>query len=195
MTATYTWSVPGRADRTVTVVRAVDGSWRVDVPGSALGGTADIAIVRSGGGLHQCALTSAQRPQPATCVRLGGPDDRLPGQLDPRVQHVFTDWLTVLTDRRAPLSVSVDRPLPGARGTCFSVESTSASLDAPLDVGIYCFDTDGTPTAVRAAFGSLLLAGTPTAAPATAPLAGPVVTGEPLGPDAPVEPPAPTATP
>lgn len=179
-TAIYTLSVAGQTDRTVTVTRAPDRTWRVDVPAAALGGTTDISLARTANGIFQCGLPSAQRPEPASCVRVTEPNGTLPRRIDPRVQHPFTTWLNVFTDQKAPLAVSVSRPLAGARGTCFSVESTSASLSAPLDVGIYCFDTDGTPTAMRAAFGSLLLAGQPGPPPASVQLAGPVVTGEPL---------------
>ena len=48
-------------------------------------------------------------------------------------------------------------------------------------MGIYCYQPDGTPTFVRAALGTLTLAGPPGPAPDTVPLAGPVVAGEPLG--------------
>lgn len=185
LTATYRFSVPDRTDRTVAVTSATDGTWRIDVPQSALGGAADISLTRTADGIFQCALPSTQLSEPPGCVRVAGPDGDLPSRIDPKVHHPFTDWLDVLTDRQAPLSVSVSRPLPGVRGTCFSVESTSASLNAPLDVGIYCFDADGTLTGVRATFGSLELAGPPAAAPPTAPLPGPVVAREPLGLSAP----------
>ncbi|PWU48252.1 hypothetical protein DLJ47_28700 [Micromonospora sp. S4605] len=173
---------------------ANDGSWRVDVPGGALGGTADVSIAATADGLFQCALPSAGRPEPPSCVRLGDPDDGLPRRLDPRVQHPFTDWLAVLTDRRAPLAVSPAAPPPGATGACYAVESTSASINPPLDVGIYCYDQDGTPTAVRTESGTLVLAGAPAPAPATVQLAGPVVDGEPLGTASP-PPPEPSGSP
>ncbi|MEU5946489.1 hypothetical protein ABZ793_13125 [Micromonospora sp. NPDC047465] len=185
LVAGYTLRSPDAPDRTIMVTSANDGTWRVDVPGGALGGTADISLAATADGLFQCALPSAARPEPASCVRLGDPDDAVPRRLDPRVQHPFTDWLDVLTDRRAPLAVSPAQPLPGASGTCYSVETTSASINAPLDVGIYCYGPDGTPTAVRTAFGTLTLAGPPGPAPATVQLAGPVVEGEPLGTAAP----------
>ncbi|MEU6074879.1 hypothetical protein [Micromonospora sp. NPDC047074] len=181
LVASYTLRVPETPDRTILVTSANDGTWRVDVPGGALGGTADVSFAATADGLFQCAMPSAARPEPASCVRLGDPDDAVPRRLDPRVQHAFTDWLDVLTDRRAPLAVSPAQPLPGASGACYSVETTSASINAPLDVGIYCFGPDGTPTAVRAAFGTLVLAGPPAPAPSTVQLAGPVVDGEPLG--------------
>ncbi|RKN42836.1 hypothetical protein D7223_22440 [Micromonospora endolithica] len=181
LVAAYTLRVPDAADRTVVVTSATDGSWRVDVPGGALGGTADVSFAATADGLFQCSLPSASRPEPSTCLRLGDPDDAVPRRLDPRVQHPFTDWLGVLTDRRSPLAVSPAQPPPGATGTCYSVETTSASITAPLDPGIYCYDPEGTPTAVRTAFGTLLLTGTPAPPPATVQLAGPVVEGEPLG--------------
>ncbi|WP_341718003.1 hypothetical protein QQG74_30110 [Micromonospora sp. FIMYZ51] len=185
LVARYTWQVDQATARLITVTSANDDSWRVDIPGGALGGTADISLAATADGLFQCALPSVDRPQPASCVRLGDRDDTLPRRLDPRVQHPFTDWLDVLTDRRAPLSVSPAMAPPGATGSCYSVETTAASINPPLDVGIYCFDADGTPTAVRAAFGTLTLAAPPEAAPATVQLAGPVTDGEPLGMTAP----------
>nr|WP_230414921.1 hypothetical protein [Micromonospora tarapacensis] len=191
--ARYTLRVDGTADRSIAFTSANDGSWRVDVPGGALGGAADISLAATPDGLFQCALPSATRPEPASCVRVGERDDTLPRRLDPRVQHPFTDWLEVLTDRRAPLSVSPAMAPTGATGSCYSVETTAASINPPLDVGIYCFDTDGTPTAARAAFGTLTLAAPPEPAPATVQLAGPVVEGEPLGMTAPPVDPSGTA--
>jgi hypothetical protein len=198
LAALYTLSSRGEPNRTVALTNATDGTWRVDIPGGALGGTADVAIAQTRDGVFQCPLPSARRPDPPTCVRVAAPDGALAASIDPRVQHLFTDWREVLTDRQAPLSVSTTRPLPNARGACFSVESTAASLIAPLDVGIYCFDTDGTLTAARVAFGTLILTGTPTAAPPTITLPGPVVANPPLRTAAPPTPSheqSPTVTP
>ncbi|MFI6759328.1 hypothetical protein ACIBF5_09320 [Micromonospora sp. NPDC050417] len=186
--AFYTLSRSGQPDRTVTLTSAPDGTWRVDVPGGALGGTADVAIASTRDGVFQCALPSSTRPDPTTCVRVAAPDKPLPASVDPRVQHVFTDWREVFTDRQASLAVSTTRALPHSRGTCFSVDSTAASLSAPLDIGIYCFDTDGTLTAARVAFGTLLLNGQPTDAPRTVTLPGPVVAGAALRTAAPPTP-------
>ncbi|MFY1634721.1 hypothetical protein ACN27F_15825 [Solwaraspora sp. WMMB335] len=176
-TTLYTLSTTDRVDRTVTVVTATDGSWRVDIPGGALAGAVDIAMAGNADGLFQCRLASAQQPAAPSCVRLGDPDVDVDPAVDPRLQHLFTDWLSVLTDRRAPLAVSVADPLAGADGTCFSVESTTASLQPPLDVGIYCYRADGTLTAARLAVGGLVLAGTPGAAPQSITLPGPVTAG------------------
>ncbi|MCW3843467.1 hypothetical protein ONA70_25510 [Micromonospora yasonensis] len=185
LTAAYTFATADGPDRTITVTSANDGTWRVDVPGWGQGGTVDVSLAATADGLFQCALPSAGHSAPPSCVRLGDQDDSVPRRLDPRVQHPFTDWLEVLTDRRAPLAVSPATPPAGATGQCYSVESTSASLNAPLDVGIYCYRPDGTPTAVRAAFGTLKLAGEPGPAPATVQLAGPVTDGDPVGREAP----------
>lgn len=185
LVASYTLSAAGRADRTVQVTSARDGTWRVDIPGGALGGTADVSMAQTAEGIFQCALPSAQRIEPAGCVRVGKPGGSVPSAADPRVQHPFTDWRQVLTDRRAPLSVSASKPLPGAGGSCFAVDSTSASLSPPLDVGIYCYQADGTLTGARLAYGTLVLAGSPATGPATIQLPGPVVPGKPLGMKAP----------
>lgn len=188
LVASYTLTVDDRPNRTVVVTHAGDRTWRVDIPGGALSGTADISIIQTASGVFQCALQSPLRPEPTTCVRVASPNGRIASGIDPRVQHLFTDWRGVLIDRQAPLAVSTSRPLPGTRGTCFSVDSTSASLAAPLDVGIYCYDQDGTLTGARVAFGTLVLAGTPSPAPPTVTLPGPAVDGEPLGITAPPTP-------
>ncbi|MFC8301741.1 hypothetical protein [Micromonospora orduensis] len=192
LVAQYVHSRAGQPDRTVVFTSANDGSWRVDVPGGALGGTVDVSLAATADGLFQCALPSPGRPEAASCVRVGDRDEPLPRRLDPRIQHPLTDWLDVLTDRRAPLAVAPAVAPKGLTGTCYSVDSTTASLNAPLDVGIYCYDRDGTPTGVRTDSGTLRLAAPPGPPPATVQLAGPVTDGEPLGTEAP---PTPTADP
>lgn len=179
LAATYRLLSGDRSARTVSVVLATDGTWRVDVARGALGGTADISVTRTGDGLYQCALPSAGQPA-AGCVRVAGPNGRLTARHDPRVQHVFTDWLAVLTDKKAPLAVSPALAPDGVRGACYSVESSSVSLPAPLDLGVYCFDQDGTVTGAVLAFGTLVLDGTPGPAPSSVSLPGPVVDGNPL---------------
>ncbi len=193
-TALYTLDTRGREQRSVVVTTAADGSWRVDVPGAALGGTADVAIVQIEAGIFQCNLPSQTRPVESTCVKLADQDKKVPGRYDPVVQHLFSDWPEELTDRQAPLAVSVARPLDGVRGTCYAVESISASLDAPLDAGIYCYAEDGLLTGARITSGTLTLAGEPAAPPPSVDLPGPVVAGEPLGKNAPPPPPT-TAAP
>ncbi|MER7460291.1 hypothetical protein [Micromonospora sp. NPDC126480] len=185
LVASYVLRAGDGPDRAVLVTTAGDGSWRVDVPGGALGGSVDVSLAATADGLFQCALPSAGHPAPPGCIRVGDADDVLPRRADPRVQHPFTDWLDVLTDRRSPLSVSPAQPPTGATGSCYSVETTSASINAPLDAGIYCFDADGTLTAVRTEDGTLTLAAPPAPGPASVQLAGPVVDGELLGTAAP----------
>jgi hypothetical protein len=180
MVATYRLSRRGEPDRTVRVTLATDRTWRVDVEGGALGGTADVSVTRTGDGLYQCGLGDR-----TGCVRVGDRDARLDPAHDPRVEHVFADWLSALTDQRAALAVSPARPAKGVRGSCYAVESSSASLAAPLDLGVYCFDETGTLTGATLGLGTLALDGQPGPAPATVSLPGPVVGGDPL----------PTATP
>ncbi|HEY8451804.1 MAG TPA: hypothetical protein VIL54_06240 [Natronosporangium sp.] len=170
--------------RPVLVVRAADGGWRVDISGGALGGTADLSIVRTEQGLFQCG--------PPGCVRV----DELPPAADPRVQHVFTDWLDVLRDRSAPLSVSAAEPLPGADpGDCFAVQPSAASLLAPVDAGVYCYRVDGTLTAAQLGLGNLTLTSAGQAAPGSVELPGPVITGEPIPTASPTPSPTPSEAP
>ena len=79
----------------------------------------------------------AARPGPGHGrLRQGG---RARADHRPRVEHLFTDWIDALVDRATALSVAVAPLLPGASGTCYSVESTSAALAPPVDPGIYCY--------------------------------------------------------
>jgi hypothetical protein len=120
---------------------------------------------------------------------------RLTAATDPRVQHVFTDWIGALVDRDTALSVAAAPLLPGATGECFSVESTSAALAPPVDPGIYCYGSDGTLTAARSGFGTLTLAGPVGAAPPSVAQPAPTVARGALPMAAPPPPPSPTATP
>lgn len=191
-TALYTLDSGDEAPRSVVATRASDGSWRVDIPGGALGGTADVSIVRIEAGIFQCSLPSATRAVASTCVKVADTDGRIPGRYDPKVQRIFHDWLSVFTDRRAALSVSTAQPLAGSQGTCFAVDSISASLKAPVDVGIYCYAEDGLLTAARVAYGELRLAAAPAEPPPSVDLPGPVVAGDPMGLEAPPPPPPPS---
>lgn len=184
--ASYQVKSPDRPDRTVTITSAKDGSWRLDVPGQALGGTVDIALVSTKAGLYQCALPAAG------CVRIS----RVTSSFDPKLQHVFTDWLAVFMDRDAALAVSVAAALPGVQGSCFAVDSSAVSVKAPLDAGIFCYAENGTLTGARTSAGTLSLLGTPSAGPDSVTLPGAIKDGQPLTNAAPPSPsPSVTVTP
>jgi hypothetical protein len=187
--AVYTLSTQGRDDRSVLVTTAADGTWRVDVPGAALGGTADVVIAQIAGGIFQCNLRTEARPVDSACVKVADKGKKVPNRYDPEVQHVFTDWLKAFTDRQAPFAVSPARLLDGVTGTCYAIESISASLEMPVDAGIYCYSDSGQLTGARAGFGTLRIAAEPVPAPPSIELPGPVVNGEPMGKAAPPPPP------
>ena len=191
--ATYTLSAAKRSDRTVTAAFGADGTWLVAVPAGALGGLADVAVYASAAGLFQCALgpaagTAGSRPDlpPASagCVKVAA----LSATTDPRVEHIFTDWIDALTNRATALSVAAAPLLNGANGACYSVESNSAALAPPVDPGIYCYRSDGILTAARVGFGTLTLAGRVGAAPPSVTMPGPVVDRAPLPLTAPAAP-------
>jgi hypothetical protein len=188
--AMYTLETRGFAPRSVLATVATDGSWRVDIPAGALGGTADVSIAQVQAGLFQCAIPSAVNPISPSCVRVAEPGKRVPRAYDPKIQRVFRQWLPVFTDRQSALSVTAAQPLKGSSGRCFSIDTISASLSAPVDVGIYCYADNGLLTAARVGFGTLTIAGAPAPAPASIDLPGPVTGGEPMGMQAPPPPPA-----
>ncbi|MET8153580.1 hypothetical protein ACIBSW_06295 [Actinoplanes sp. NPDC049668] len=187
--ALYTLEVQGQAPRTVLATVAVDGSWRVDIPSGALGGTADVSIVQTAAGVFQCALASAANPIAPSCVRVADKGKRVPKKYDPKIERVFRQWLPVFTDRQSALSVTAAAPLKGSSGSCYSVDTISTSLSAPVDVGIYCYAADGLLTAARVNFGRLTISSPAAAPPPTIDLPGPVTAGEPMGMTAPPPPP------
>lgn len=187
----YTFAPPERPERTIMVVRADDGSWRVDIPGGALGGTADVSIARTGGQLYHCAVAAPPAPTgPAGCV----PVDELSEEVDPRVQHPFSSWLEVLTDRSAAIAVARAGAPDGVGGDCYAVQSSAASLVAPLDPGTYCYERDGTLTGAQLELGTLTLVKTEPAAPPSVQLTGPIVARDPLPLDSPPASPSPATT-
>ncbi|GAA1597609.1 hypothetical protein [Actinoplanes couchii] len=182
----------GGASREVVASVAADGTWRVDIPDGALGGTAGVTIIRVAAGLYQCTLSTPALPVSPTCVRVAEKGDKVPRKYDPRVQRLFRQWLSVLTDPKQPLAVSAIQPLEGAEGACYSVDSVTASSDAPIDVGVYCYSTDGLLTAARVGFGTLQLV-RQVDGPPTLQLPGPEVAGQPMGMAAQAAVPAPSA--
>ncbi len=101
----------------------------------------------------------------------------VPKRYDPVFEHIFTDWLGVMLDRDAPISVFAAAPLPKSTGACYSVESNSASLAPVMGPGIFCFTPDGTLTAAKINAGTLTLAGPTLAAPSTTTLPAPITAG------------------
>ncbi|GIG63953.1 hypothetical protein Pen01_02480 [Phytomonospora endophytica] len=185
-TASYLWA-DDSGERTVTVLMAEDGTWRVDVPGGALGGGADVSILWTAQGFFQCVLAGG----PQQCVRVAAATGSVPSGSDPQVQHLFTDWLDVLLDRNAPLSIAEGKRPKGASGDCYSVESNSVVLSPPIATGTYCFAPDGVPTAVKVWFGTVTLVGEALPAAPTATLPADVSEGAPLGTKKPPPPPKP----
>ena len=182
--ALYTLDSGNGVTHNVVATVGADGTWRVDVAGGALGGTADVSVVSTRAGVYQCTLSTPERPVTPTCIRVANAGKQVPAAADPPVERLFRRWLSVFTDRQAALSVAEVQPLTGAQGTCFSIDSISASLDAPVDIGIYCYADDGLLTAARVDFGVLKLVNQ-VAGPATVPLPGPEVAGTPMGLDQP----------
>ncbi|WP_309238198.1 hypothetical protein [Actinoplanes aureus] len=182
--ALYTLDVGDGAPRNVIATVAKDGSWRVDIPNGALGGTTGVSVVRNANGVYQCTLSTPTNPVASVCVRVADKGERVPRKYDPKVQRLFRQWLSVFTDRQAALAVSAVQPLPGAQGSCYAVDSVSASLDAPVDVGIYCYSPEGLLTAARVEFGVLKLVNQ-VDGPDTVPLPGPEVAGQPMGMNSP----------
>jgi hypothetical protein len=182
----YTYSQPNQPLRSVLVTIATDDTWRVDIQGGALGGTVDVSIASRPEGLYQCTLNAD-----AICVRVASAGRKLPPAIDPKAQYPFTSWLDVFVDRQVPLSVLPAAPQAGETGSCFSVDPAVTAIAPPIDAGVFCFATDGTPTVARLPWGTLVMAGQPSPPPPTVSLPGPVSEAVPL-PTSPPPPPSPT---
>jgi hypothetical protein len=188
--AAYTLIVQGKAPRSVLVTIATDRTWRIDVQGGALGGTADVAIANRPEGVYQCPINPA-----SGCVRVAATNKKLPVSIDPRLQYVFVAWLDVLLDRQVPLAVAPAEPLAGTSAPCFAVEPGVTAVQPPIDAGVFCYNDRGILAAARIPLGQLTLTGEPAPAPETISLPGPVVAGAPLATASPPPPkPSPSAS-
>ena len=179
--------------RDVVATIGADGTWRVDVAKGAFGGTTDESIVSTPAGVYQCTVMTAANPITPACVKVANPGKPVPKKYDPRVERLFRPALAVFTDRQAAISVTEVEPLAGAKGDCYSIDSISAALDAPVDVGIYCYSTDGVLTAVRVGFGILKLV-SQVPGPKTVALPGSVVDAAPMETASPTPPPVPSSS-
>jgi hypothetical protein len=187
----YKLSAPNQADRSVLVTVATDGSWRVDIQGGALSGTANVAIASRPEGQYQCTLDAT-----AVCVKVAEAGKKLPVAVDPHTQYPFTTWLNVLTDRDVAITVTAAGALPGSAGTCYSVNPAVTAVQPPIDAGVFCYTDDGTLTAAKLPWGTFTMVGQPSPPPPTVVLPGPVTPGQPLPTSAPPAPPAaPTGSP
>jgi hypothetical protein len=162
-TAGYTLTRPGRRGQAVLTTLAGDGTWRVDVQAGAVGGSVDVSVVGRPDGQYQCGLSGSS----TGCVRVAALGRRLPSGIDPLVQVAFTTWTEVLTDPTVAITVVVSDRVTGAAGTCFGIEPTTVTLTPPIESSIACYGDDGTLTAARSGFGTLIMSGTPVPAPAT----------------------------
>nr|WP_296074556.1 hypothetical protein [uncultured Actinoplanes sp.] len=178
--ALYSLDDGNGAPRDVVATIGADGTWRVDVGKGMEGGTADVSIVSTPAGVYQCTVATAANPITPACVKVANAGKLVPRKYDPRVERLFRPALSVFTDRQAAISVTEVEPLTGAKGDCYSVDGISASLDAPVDIGIYCYDADGVLTAARVGFGVLKLV-SQVPGPKTVALPGPEVQAQPMG--------------
>jgi hypothetical protein len=169
----------------VTVAVAADGAWQVEVPGGARGGKVDVTIAHDRNGYFQCATVKRR-----TCVAVTGSAGKLPASIDPVVEHVFTDWMDHLLNRRVPVSVTYADRLPGAdaKSRCYWLETNSVTVSSPVPPGTYCLRPDGLITAAKSDFGTLRLDGEPEPGPSTLKLPGDVADSDPLPTKAPPKP-------
>ena len=122
----------------VLVTVATDGTWRVDIPGGALGGTADVAIAYRPDGL----LPVRARPpaEPACVARSPAPATEAAGRRSTRGCSTSSrTGSTCSLDRQRAARRGRREPLAGATGTCFSVEPTHRGSRPPVDPGIFCY--------------------------------------------------------
>jgi len=120
--------------------------------------------------------TPVRYPAPV-CVKVAAAGKPVPKKYDPVFEHIFTDWLAVMLDRTAPISVFPASRLAHSTGACYSVESSSASLAPVIGSGIFCFTPDGTLTAAKIGAGTLTISGSAVAAPPTTTLPAPISAG------------------
>lgn len=175
-TGTYRYEpADGGAAGTARVERTRRG-FLVELTEPASGTEVDraTAVVVRPAGLFHCRRTTTA----AACVpvkKAGRGAEKSPAA---RLRLAFTAWLGILADHRAGLSVAVAQAPKGVQGTCFSVEGVTASLEPPVDPGLYCFDDQGRITALELESG-IVVATAFAAAPPSVTLPAPVASGLP----------------
>lgn len=184
-TAEYTLTRDGQSDVTVRVMRATDGTWRIDIPKGLHGGKTDVTMAWNRTGYYQCVDQDE-----VVCVNVADKDGKVPSSYDPRVQHVFTDWLDVLLERNAPLAVTKIKRIKGASkdSDCFSLRRNSVRVSAEIPDSVYCIEPNGTITAVDTTFGKLRLDGELLDASPRITLPGKTTNEKPLGTSPPPKP-------
>lgn len=110
-----------------------------------------VTLLQNSSGIFRCISTTTGKG----CLLAAKPGEDLPN--DPRLQHVFGDWLPKLANRSAALSIEATTTFGTVRGDCFSLERVTSSVAPPVDTGVYCFDADGLVTGVRLDAGTLEL--------------------------------------
>lgn len=145
---TVTGAHPGR----VYVLRTPSG-YRFELATGA-GKTARRAmLIRTTAGTVSCTVV----PTPVTCLKVAGPGKGLPAVFDAGLQHVFSDYLVLLS--RVGADYTVTEAIAGsAGGQCFDVSPVaSPAPTGAVAAGTYCFGPDGVPTRVTYPSGSLVL--------------------------------------
>ena len=183
-TADYTLTRDSGDPVTVAVSLAGDGTWQIDIPGGASGGKADVTMVYNRQGYYQCV--DAKK---TSCMDVTD-DDGIDRRYDPLVPHLFSDWLTMLRDRKLAVSIAYTKRLHGLDKTssCYSLRHNSIEVGVPVPEGVYCLRADGTITGAHASFGTLLLTGDPAAAPEHITLPADISDDDPLSTKAPPKP-------
>jgi hypothetical protein len=184
---TWTVNIPGGAlsgGADVSIVGTKTGTYQCVLGGAATSlATANQPTAPPSTPASGSPSTSATTPTTPTryaapaCVKLAAAGKAIASRYDPVIEHVFADWLSVLSDREAPISVFHASALAGSTGACYSVEPSAVSLAPVVDAGIFCFLPDGTLTAATLAVGSLTLTGALAAGPPSDALPAPIVAG------------------
>lgn len=146
------YEVTGEHPGRVYVLRTPNG-YRFELA-TGTGKTARRAmLIRTTGGTVSCTVV----PAPVTCLRVAGPGKGVPAVFDAGLQHVFSDYLVLLS--RVGSDYRVTQALSGSTsGQCFDVAAVASPAPAgAVAAGTYCFDPDGVPTRVSYASGSLVL--------------------------------------
>lgn len=167
--ATPTAAVGGGGNRTIMVYRIATGH-RLDV---ADGGQIT-SIVHNGQGDFRCTLTGAA----PSCVKKSATDA---ADAEQTLLKVFTSWPTELSNPASAITVTTPTDPPATTG-CFQVDGVAASLDPPVDPGVYCYDKSGTLTGLKVAGTTLKLIGSgppPPSLDLPAPLTAPPPTAVP----------------
>ncbi|MDX6275469.1 MAG: hypothetical protein QOJ92_2679 [Frankiales bacterium] len=145
-----TYVVTGSSPGTARIFRTRNG-FRFELTTGKPGNRRKAVLIRTPSGSVSCTIA----PTPMTCLLVALGNKPVPPLFDAGLQHVFSDYLVVLSKPSTAVRVSAAVAESPQDGACFRVAPTKAPL--VVATGTYCIAPDGVVTRVIYPSGQVVL--------------------------------------